>query len=225
MMRNSMGCAMAILLLVGVSAASADTLMTFEEFLGHDATPISTFYSGVTFQSGHGGSDWVARDAATGNYNVSSWPSGTVLGGGGQYWNCGFVAATTALDYTGNDGVVGFNNGDATYVELGYSSGNTLYLEAYDTSNALLDSASGPANLRYLNGNENGPGTLRVDAPAGQYISYVYLHDTGNFWCADNIRTDASGIVINNPIPAPGAILLGSIGVSVVTWLRRRRTL
>jgi hypothetical protein len=199
----------------------ADTTMTFEEFLGYDTAPIATFYSGLTFQAASSGQDWVASDVTTGNYNASSWPGGQQWGTG-EYWMYDDVAAWTGV--AGDNGRVSFNSSDATFVELGYGANSSLYLEAYDSAGTLIDSDTGPANLRYTNNNPNGPGTLRVDAPSGQYIAYVLIHDTGNFWEVDNIRTDASGIVTPST-PAPGAILLAGLGTSMVGWLRRRRAL
>jgi hypothetical protein len=49
----------------------------------------------------------------------------------------------------------------------------------------------------------------------GSGASLTYMTDTDNILFAGDI----------NPIPAPGAILLGGIGVGLVGWLRRRRTL
>ena len=214
------GAALAIAMVALLAApAMADTLMTFEEFVGNDGANVGSFYTGITFETIAGGSDWIGRDHSTGNYNTQS-TNGTGTGG---YWLNGNGFATTALDSTGDGGKITFDNGDATYVELVYTAADTFYLEAYDSSGTLIDVDSGPANTRP--GNATGPDTLRVDWNGTDNISYVIVHDRGNFWLVDDIQTDATGITVP-AVPLPAAAWLGFAllgGLGAVRRLRRRK--
>jgi hypothetical protein len=51
------------------------------------------------------------------------------------------------------------------------------------------------------------------------YIGYIYFNSV-----ADGAGADMDNLAFT-PIPAPGAIVLGGIGVGLIGWLRRRRTL
>ena len=65
------------------------------------------------------------------------------------------------------------------------------------------------------------PVNLRVDAPTGEYISYIIVHDSGNYWEIDNIAGDmyvegygGSGSGSSNEsIPEPASVLLLGLGV------------
>jgi hypothetical protein len=93
----------------------------------------------------------------------------------------------------------------------GGNSGDIL-VEARDAFDVVVDSFY-QANTD--GGQPAGPVTL-----SGSGIRSLYWEDTFtgmSFAPLDNITLSV--------IPAPGAILLGSIGVGVLSWLRRRRML
>ena len=95
----------------------------------------------------------------------------------------------------------------ASQIGLGVadSAGGPEFLSVYNSGGALLESyqLTPGANIYAV-----------ITRPTYD-ISYITL--TGEFFAADDLQFNA--------IPAPGAILLGSIGVSFVGWLRRRRTI
>lgn len=210
-------CVIAGLTLVISPAARA--MITVEP----DAFPVGTVlnnaYPGVTLTAlgdGLGGnSNVVSYSYSWGGMQFYSTPTlvfGHQGGGNNGTWGDGI------FEYLKADFAVG-----ATTVSLDFISDNNTgndkwgYLKAYDSANNLVASVN--------TGDNGGAGyppltviTLTVSAPN---IAYVLAEgDPGNridSWVLDNLQYQ--------PIPAPGAILLGGIGVAVVGWLRRRRTL
>jgi len=161
-----------------------DIFIDFED--GIEEIEIESTIPNLKFTTTHG-LNWRYGDIRTGRYNV--YPYGTRA-----YETRGNFFAW--LGVTGNAGRIDFPGGAATYCSVLVSTYSGVVVDAYNSDNQLI-STSGWAGS---NINTRTFTRLTVDAPAGDYISYVIIHDTGNYWLIDELCTDANPAVI----PVPG---------------------
>jgi len=123
-----------------------------------------------------------------------------------------------------------WGNGAWDYLRADFSAG-ALWVSL----DFITNDAGGDSNAELIAYNSSGveidrAGPYAVAGPAGNFqtltvtgsnIAYILA-----YW--DDISRSENGALDNlkfEPIPAPGAILLGCIGVGCVNGLRRRRTL
>lgn len=132
------------------------------------------------------GLNWTYGDIRTGLYNI--YPYGTQA-----YETRGNFFAW--LGVTGDEGRIDFPGGGATYVSALVSTSSGLTIDAYNDKDVLI-ATSGSAGS---NTNTRTFTRLTVDAPAGDDISYVIIHDTGNFWLIDELCTNANKAI--PPVP------------------------
>ncbi|MFH1881719.1 MAG: hypothetical protein ABIL62_03285 [Planctomycetota bacterium] len=90
-------------------------------------------------------------------------------------------------------------------IGIANNSGGTETFSVYDSVGSLLESHTVAA----------GTNVYAVITRGIYDISRLVI--TGDFFAIDDLQFNA--------IPAPGAILLGSIGAGLVGWLKRRRTI
>ncbi len=198
--------------LFALTGTSQAWFLDFEWGLGHDYEQIQSGIPGLEFAS-----DMFYADAMNGAWNFSSYDLGMEWYSG-EYWIDGYVGAHASSNGIGR---INFANGDGSFFTTGYTAGNQFYVEAYDMYDNLLDVATGAANRRYLEGNDDGMDYLTVSS-ASNDIAYVILHDGGYYWVADNMSGDASG-VFSPGVPEPATMALFGLGlIGMGARLRKR---
>jgi hypothetical protein len=160
-----------------------DIFIDFET--GIDGIEIESTIPALQFTT-TSGLDWVYGDIRTGVYNVRPYNEGAYETNGNFFaW----------LGTTGDIGRIDFLGGGATYCSVLVSTSSGLAMDAYNSEDTYISTSGWASSNIYTETFTR----LTVDAPAGETIAYVLIHDTGNFWLIDDLCSDANKAVV--PVP------------------------
>jgi hypothetical protein len=205
--------AICVVLAIAVMASQATAMITVDPDAFAVGTDISNAFAGVTLSSVGAGFDGdydsriFAIDPMAWGEPFAASTGRLVFGTNDPAWPNlfgGFGSAVLRVDFSSPVTVVSID-------AIGNNSSDWAKLEAFDASNNLIDDYfTGQLTLSNFE-------TMTV---SGSNIAYVLASPiTGESAGFDNLNADIS------VVPAPGAMLLGGIGVSIVGWMRRRRVL
>jgi hypothetical protein len=188
-----------LFVLMSVGTANAAFTLTFDELPTQPVDGLS--YNGVTFGFKV---DWIPSTDAV--YNDIGPGTLTYLQDASLE---GTSAGVLILDFANPTDQIDFS------VALNsYNSVTTAYVvKLYDPSYTPIGTFTGDTSplVLWSEGQFTYSGTRVRRAIIG------FNDQAANRFAIDNLTI--------NPIPAPGAVLLGSFGLGLVNWLRRRRTL
>jgi len=188
-----------LLVLMSAGAANAAFTLTFDELPTQPVDGLS--YNGVTFGfkvNWVPSTDAVYNDIGPGNLTYLQDP--TLEGTAAGVLTLDFATPTDILEF--GIALNSYNPVSPAYVIKLYDS--------YYTPIGTFTGDTSPLVL-WSEGQFTYSGTRVRRAVIG------FNDQAANRFAIDNLTF--------NPIPAPGAILLGSFGLGLVNWLRRRRTL
>ncbi|NJD77846.1 MAG: hypothetical protein FIB08_12250 [Candidatus Methanoperedens sp.] len=203
--------AIAGIVVPGVTTNPCDgkRFMGFEEPLWKDKDPIASTIPGLQFTTTDG-YDWIIGDFATGLYNGKFPPRGRYTSDGTKWAWLGSGQSQGRIDFT---------YGTAAYFSLLTSTESGLILEALDENNNVLDSATAAPNPRtgWLT-------RLTVNVSSPQ-ISYIKVHDTGNFFLLDDICTDAPAEPETSipEFPSIAVPIISAVGLMILIQRKKPR--